>query len=238
MGELNFRPLDANEIDVRATDTKYQGSCTLLLYMDSRAAVRVLNETVGPFNWQMEYHEACDGKIYGRLSIWDEDKKQWVAKEDTGEESNIEARKGESSDIVKRCLARWGYDYLYTAPRVKIKCPPEYYYNDRLTMTFRVSQIEYDKGKITYLRIVDRNDMIVFDWHAYGYAKPKDIDLSKDNVRALKDYCRSLTDSGRYDRKEILKFYNYYEDKVSNYKQLRLEKAWEGWLERTKEKAA
>ena len=123
MGELKFKPIPKEDIEVRPTDTKYKGQATLLLYMDSRAAVRILNDTVGAMNWQVEYHGECSDRVYCRLSIWDEEKSQWIVREDVGSESNIESRKGEASDSLKRCLARFGCDYLYTAPRKKIKSP-------------------------------------------------------------------------------------------------------------------
>lgn len=158
---LNFPLLRADQIEVRPTDTKKQGRCTLLLYMDSRCAANILNDTVGVFNWQMEYKSLGD-KIYGRLSIWDVDKQCWIAKEDTGSESNIDPGKGLSSDILKRCLARWGCDYLYTSPRIAIQCPDHYYYDGKMSMIFSVADIGYTNKRISYLRIVDRFDKEVF----------------------------------------------------------------------------
>ena len=158
---LDFPLLRADQIEVRPTDTKRQGRCTLLLYIDSRCAANILNDTVGVFNWQMEYKSLGD-KIYGRLSIWDADRQCWIAKEDTGSESNIDPGKGLSSDILKRCLARWGCDYLYTSPRIVIQCPDSYYYEGKMTMTFSVTDIGYTNKRISYLRIVDRFDKEVF----------------------------------------------------------------------------
>lgn len=165
MKELNFEPLKANQIEVRPTDTKYKGKCTLLLYIDSRSAADILNETVGPMNWQIEYKDVA-GQIYGRLSIWDDERNMWVYKEDTGEESNIAEKKGQSSDIVKRCLARWGCDYLYHTPRVKINCPENYYYNDRMTMSFNVKDIMFVGKECVKLVIADMFGNVVFDWNS------------------------------------------------------------------------
>lgn len=163
MKELNFEPLKANQIEVRPTDTKYKGKCTLLLYIDSRCAADIMNETVGPMNWQMEYKDVA-GLVYGRLSIWDDERKMWVYKEDTGSESNIEAQKGQSSDILKRCIARWGCDYLYHTPKIKITCPENYYYNDKMTMTFSVREIMFVGKECVKLVITDMFGNVAFDW--------------------------------------------------------------------------
>lgn len=164
MKELNFKPLTAEQIEVRPTDTKVQGKCTLLLYIDSRCAAKILNDTVGVMNWQISYKDVA-GTIYGRLDIWDEDRNCWVYKEDTGSEANIEAEKSKSSDILKRCLARWGCDYLYYTPKIKIDCPPSFYFNNKMTMTFTVADIAFNDNKqCTKLVILDRFNNVVFDW--------------------------------------------------------------------------
>lgn len=226
MGELKFKPIPKEDIEVRPTDTKYKGQATLLLYMDSRAAVRILNDTVGPMNWQVEYHGECSDRVYCRLSIWDEIKMQWIVREDVGSESNIEARKGEASDSLKRCLARFGCDYLYTAPRITIKCPDSYYKNERMVMTFYVEKIEYEGNRISYLMVCDRSGRIVFEWSlAEGTISH---DSNDDNVQVLKKFCRRLKNEGG-DNNEILKFYRYYEPKCSKWLRFIPEELWAKW---------
>lgn len=163
MKELNFKPLTAEQIEVRPTDTKTQGKCSLLLYIDSRCAAQILNDTVGVMNWQISYKDVA-GTIYGRLEIWDEERQCWNFKEDTGSEANIEAEKSKSSDILKRCLARWGCDYLYHTPKIKIDCPQSYYFNNKMCMTFQVKEIEFIGKECVKLIIVDRFGNIVFNW--------------------------------------------------------------------------
>lgn len=163
MKELNFKPLTAEQIEVRPTDTKTQGKCTLLLYIDSRCAAQIMNDTVGVMNWQMEYKDVA-GQIYGRLSIYDDEKNIWVSKEDTGSEGNIEAEKSRSSDILKRCLARWGCDYLYRTPKIRINCSDKYYFNGKMCMTFNVADIQWSGKTCTRLVIEDRFGDVVFDY--------------------------------------------------------------------------
>ena len=101
-----FRTLKAEEIEVRVQSVK-NGKANMLLYIDSRAVTKLLDETVGPMNWQTEFYEV-NGQTIGKLGIWDSEKQQWIWKSDTGTESNIEAVKGLISDVYKRMLSRWG----------------------------------------------------------------------------------------------------------------------------------
>ena len=48
-----FRDLRAEEIDVRIAMCKENG-CSLLLYKDARCDMNILDETVGPMNWQRQ----------------------------------------------------------------------------------------------------------------------------------------------------------------------------------------
>lgn len=111
--ELKFRKLIANEIDVRVGTVTEKG-VTLLLYKDARCDMNILDETVGAMNWQRTHTRDNANCIVG---IWDEDKKQWINKEDTGTESFTEKEKGQASDSFKRACFNWGIGReLYTAP--------------------------------------------------------------------------------------------------------------------------
>ena len=114
---MEFRKLKAEEIDVRLGTQKLENpkdkssrilGASYLLYKDARVDMTMLDEVVGPLNWQRT-HEFKDGKLYCNVGIYDEDKEQWVWKEDVGVESNTEAEKGQASDAltimeVKLCI--------------------------------------------------------------------------------------------------------------------------------------
>lgn len=152
-----FRTLKAEEIEVRVQSVK-NGKANMLLYIDSRAVTKLLDETVGPMNWQTEFYEV-NGQTIGKLGIWDEEKKQWIFKSDTGTESNIEAVKGLISDVYKRMLSRWGVVELYSSP--KIVLDDDGYGNTG----YRVSEILYDgERNITHLVLVNRFGKEVFRW--------------------------------------------------------------------------
>ena len=154
---LQFRKLRENEIEARVQSVKANG-LVLLLYKDARCDMKLLDETVGPMNWQKEYlrdNSNC------RVSIWDVEKKQWVSKEDTGTESNTEKEKGKASDSFKRACFNWGIGReLYSAPFIWIpaeRCNikqngSKYICNDK----FRVEKITYDDdGNIDGLSIMN-----------------------------------------------------------------------------------
>ena len=117
MKNLIFRDLKADEIDCRVATCSEKG-LSLLLYKDARCDMNILDETVGAMCWTRHHGRDNANCI---VAIWDEDKKQWIEKEDTGTESNTEAAKGLASDSFKRACFNWGIGReLYTAPFIWI----------------------------------------------------------------------------------------------------------------------
>lgn len=113
-----FRDLTADEIEVRVASVTPKG-VSLLLYKDARVDQNILDETVTPWNW-MRSHSRDNANC--TVSIWDESKKQWISKEDTGVESFTEKEKGLASDSFKRACFNWGIGReLYTAPFIWVK---------------------------------------------------------------------------------------------------------------------
>lgn len=163
-----FRTLRADEIDCRIATVKQSG-ITLLLYKDARCDMNILDETVGPLNWQRSHSRE---NANCTVSIWDDERKHWVSKEDTGTESFTEKEKGLASDSFKRACFNWGIGReLYTAPFIFVKsgdCKVEskrsgsgYTCNDH----FYVSDIGYDDNRvINRLQIRhQKSNKVVFD---------------------------------------------------------------------------
>lgn len=180
--KLEFRALTADEVECRVGVCKQNG-LSLLLYKDARADMKLLDETVGAMNWQ-RYHSRDNANC--TISIWDEDKKQWVSKEDTGAESNTEKEKGLASDSFKRAGTNWGIGReLYTAPFIwvsSLDCdikPKDGGKGYTTYDKFEVTAMEVDKGVIVGLviRNVDKN-RIVF---TLGSAKPKNDNKKPKN---------------------------------------------------------
>ena len=158
--KLEFRKLKADEIECRIGQIKATG-LTLLLYKDARCDMNVLDETVGPLNWKREHTRDNRNCI---VSIYDEDKKEWIGKEDTGTESNTEADKGLASDSFKRACVNWGIGReLYTAPFIWVKkedCNISATSGDRFRCydKFKVVKLTYKKnGDIDGLCIRNEN---------------------------------------------------------------------------------
>lgn len=155
-----FRKLKANEIDVRVQSVSKAGNkARLLLYKDARCDMNILDETVGPMNWQ-RYHSRDNANC--TVSIYDDSKGLWVSKEDTGTESNTEKEKGLASDSFKRACFNWGIGReLYTAPKnlwVNVKDK-----DDAKYATFVCDEIDYDiNGDINRL-VISRDGKAVYN---------------------------------------------------------------------------
>lgn len=170
-----FRVLRADEIDCRISMVKANG-VSLLLYKDARCDMNILDETVGPLNWQRS-HSRDNANC--TVSIWDDERKQWVSKEDTGKESYTEAEKGLASDSFKRACFNWGIGReLYTAPFIWIpadKCNirksgrKDSKGNDIQTCAdrFSVEAISYN-SKRSIASLVIRNDTMKVEAFSFG----------------------------------------------------------------------
>ena len=170
MKELNFRDLTKDDVEVRVArcgETKKGKYVELLIYKDARVDQTILDETVGPMNWQREHNRDNANCV---VSIWDSDKNLWVSKEDTGSESNTEKEKGLASDSFKRACFNWGIGReLYTAPKIFI------YESDSCVIAksgdklkcnsyFDVSNLKIVNKKITELQIINSmTGVVVFD---------------------------------------------------------------------------
>lgn len=154
-----FRKLKKNEIECRINTINDKG-LSLLLYKDARCDQNILDETVGPMNWERAHSR--DNKNC-TVSIWDDNKQLWVSKEDTGTESFSEKEKGLASDSFKRACFCWGIGReLYTAPFIWIPatdCNIRTGKNGKPACYdgFSVTDIGYDKdGTINMLAIRNR----------------------------------------------------------------------------------
>lgn len=162
---MHFRSLRADEIDCRVQSVKENG-LSILLYKDARVDQNILDETVGPMNWQ-RHHTRDNANCI--VSIWDDDKHQWIEKEDTGTESYTEKEKGLASDSFKRACFNWGIGReLYTAPFIWIASDKCEIKNVKGKLTcyerFKVKNIEVSNSAITALKIVNSKDQTVFAW--------------------------------------------------------------------------
>lgn len=174
MGEKEIRLLRAEEIDCRVGMTKEKG-VSLLLYKDARADMKILDETFGSLGWKRS-HQEIDGNLYCTVEIWDDEKKQWIQKQDVGTTSFTEQEKGQASDSFKRACVSVGIGReLYTAPFIWVpakKCTIEKADGKlRCRDTFKVCDIAYnDDREIAGLSICNQDGVIVFEMKTHWEA--------------------------------------------------------------------
>lgn len=168
MQKLEFRALRADEVECRIGTCSEKG-VSLLLYKDARCDMRVLDETVGPMNWQ-RVHTRDNANC--TVMLWDAEKGQWISKEDTGTESNTEAEKGLASDSFKRACTNWGIGReLYTSPFIWVPAGKANIYDtgrkDKYgkpvfgcKTRFFVSHMRVEDGRIDALQISDGKEIV------------------------------------------------------------------------------
>ncbi len=119
---IKFRPLTKDEIEVKVKMVKENG-LVALLYKTARTDMDLLDETVGPENWECHYSE-IKGNLYCGISVLVDGTRN-VTKWDCGIESREDEegneKKGEASDAFKRAGFKWGIGReLYTSPFIWI----------------------------------------------------------------------------------------------------------------------
>lgn len=172
--EKKIRCLKPEEIEIRVQQVTEKGA-QLLLYKDSRCDKRILDETFGIFGWKDKYEE-IKGNLFCTISIWDDEKKQWIDKCDCGTETFSEKEKGEASDAFKRAGFNVGIGReLYTRIFYFASVPTKKNDKGKFELAnkyekFTVAEISTNEKteKIEKIKIADSKGNIVF---SYGYPK-------------------------------------------------------------------
>lgn len=175
---MEFRTLKPEEISCRVNQINEKG-LTLLLYKDARVDMDILDETVGNMNWKKEYTRDNQNCI---VSIYDEEKKEWISKEDTGTESNSEAEKGLASDSFKRACVNWGIGReLYTSPFIYIPADKV-----NIKTSDKGKHTTYDKFHVDAIKYNERKSIIGLsiknqDGKRVYLLKPVEEEKNEDN---------------------------------------------------------
>lgn len=194
---IKFRKLTADELEARVATVSEKG-CSVLIYKNARVDMAVLDETVGPMNWQRNHREE-KGNLFCGIGIYDDERSQWVWKWDCGAESFTEKEKGEASDSFKRAGFNWGIGReLYTCPfiwfnAVDINMKQR---NGKWTTYdhFKVTDIAYEGNKVSSLVVVNEKTGAQFAWSLNEGTKrtgghieeaPKVTDANVKNLIAL-----------------------------------------------------
>lgn len=191
---LSAMDIECRVQQVRQSYDKKTVEAVLLLYKDARCDMKYLDLLYGVTGWKRK-HSLIGDRLYCTVEIWDNEKQQWVSKEDVGTESNAEKEKGQASDAFKRACFNIGIGReLYTAPFIKIALKEREYTADggryRTYATFSVKEIEYDKERqISKLVIVDR-----FGNQRYIYQKERTA--ASEKLTAREQLIRKLREQG------------------------------------------
>lgn len=171
------KPLDVSEIDFRIQSINLGGYATILAYKDARVDMNRLDDVCGPLNWKREHLNNNANCI---VSIWDDAKKQWVSKEDTGTESMTEKEKGLASDSFKRACFNWGIGReLYDYPLIQIKLSNDEFeikeFNGKKSAKVKfglklkewVWFTQFTDGKLNYIACKDQDKKKRFEFGTY-----------------------------------------------------------------------
>ncbi len=144
-------PFGTKEIEWKiqvTTQDKKRGMA--VAYMDARAVQKRLDEVVGAFNWKNVYSLWHDNSQICGISIFNDDRSEWITKFDGAENSDIEPIKGGLSDSFKRAATVWGIGrYLYEIDGVWVEIEPK-------GKSFAIKQNQYGKLENEYNNAVNR----------------------------------------------------------------------------------
>ena len=144
-------PFGAKEIEWKiqvTTQDKKRGMA--VAYMDARAVQKRLDEVVGAFDWKNVYSLWHDNSQICGISIFNDDRSEWITKFDGAENSDIEPIKGGLSDSFKRAATVWGIGrYLYEIDGVWVEIEPK-------GKSFAIKQNQYGKLENEYNNAVNR----------------------------------------------------------------------------------
>lgn len=191
-------PLSVDQIEFRVQSINKGGYATILAYKDARVDQQRLDEVVGPLNWKREHTRDNHNCV---ISIWCDDKKQWVSKEDTGTESSAEKEKGLASDSFKRAAFNWGIGReLYDYPVIQIKLNPNEFTvdgNGRAKQSWDLKLKEwkwftqFHEGKVLRVGARDNHGKVRFDWVDPDLSYKKVSQENESSILAIKESIQS-----------------------------------------------
>lgn len=121
-----FDPVDIEWRIQRAGFNNDKPWAMVLAYVTSRAVQQRLDDACGPMGWQNSFRVDADGAISCGISIYDDEKKEWITKWDAADATDIEAIKGGRSGAMKRAGVHWGIGrYLYSLDATFADCSLE-----------------------------------------------------------------------------------------------------------------
>lgn len=185
---LSFPLLTKDQIEVRVGQVQEKGY-TLLLYKDARTDAEILDKVVGKGDWQKKFYtlggvgigDKVRSIVVCSVGIYDDVRKEWIWKDDSGTESNVEEDKGVCSDSFKRASGGscWGIGReLYNAGFIWVSggTYKNQYGRYELTDKFQqlyVDEIKWNEDASECLVLVIKNKKTEEVVYSRGKAKPQ-----------------------------------------------------------------
>jgi len=144
------KPLTVEHIDFKVSMLVQTKSgdvmASILAYKDARVDMNILDESVGPENWQNEYRRDSNGVLQCGIGVRISEvsdygtNSYWAWKWSNGTPSDFEGEKGEYSDAFKRAGFMWGIGRsLYDFPSIWLYLSEGDWYIDEKTKKPRAS---------------------------------------------------------------------------------------------------
>jgi len=163
-----------NEVKAKIQVTnKDKSKGMVVFYVDSRAIHKRLDDAVGMYNWSNHFTAWKDNAQICGISIYDNERNEWVTKYDGAKDSDIEAVKGGLSDAFKRAAVLWGIGrYLYQIDGVWVEI-------EQRGNSSYIKDDQWGKIRATYEAAVNR----IF---AVAASKPSDSTEAKQKQTGTK----------------------------------------------------
>ena len=218
--KLEFRDLRPEELEVRVGNTikNLKGEVyafQVMIYKTARADLQVLDETFGVFGWKNNYYQVKNTMVCS-ISIWDEEKKQWINKDNGGDDDfNTEQIKAELSDSMKRAGFNVGIGRkLYTLNKLYMVI--EISDENTTKGRYAVQDIEYDKLGVTHIVIINtKTKKVVLDQYRKDIGKGNKVATTSQNALKNPIPSNDLDKKSNVSMKEINASVNSMEEYVS-----------------------
>lgn len=137
------------ELEWRILNTIPDKSCGMVAaYVDNRAIQTRLDEAVGAYNWCNQFESWQDKAQICGISIYFDERKEWVTKFDGADNSEYEPIKGGLSDSMKRAAVQWGIGrYLYQLDNIWVEV-------EQKGKGYVIKQDQYPKLEAAYNKAV------------------------------------------------------------------------------------
>ena len=167
-----------------------------VFYIDSRAIQKRLDDAVGALNWSNHFSAWQDKAQICGISIFNEDRREWVTKHDGAENSDIEAIKGGLTDAFKRAAVLWGIGrYLYQIDGIWVEV-------EQRGKSYLIKDNQLPKLRAAYEAAVKR----IFGAMA---SQPGGQKPTPNNIRPIFEYkIHSIKPAGK--NSQLLELYSHY----------------------------